>query len=298
MRQGAPQATQAQQIADRWRSGHLLHNLGERVEAFLREHKRALKTPRGDLLATKAGTLGRSAAQEAQAREEHRRQRALYTQVQAAKARGLNPTAIAKLLGISRQTAYKYAAMTTPPDRLRLLSGTLKPLAAYVPYLYQRWNEGCRTVPQRRANPSGAAESSTLPSPSAPSPAGSPSYAPRTAAPANGPPSRQAPVPSPSSTVRTCHLPPHSRPAKGQSCSPKPLSTSRSDNGITWRRSLHAIQRYARSMSSCKSSAPWSAPEAERTWTGGWSVWRLRAVSSCRPLRRGSRRISTRSELA
>lgn len=95
-----------------------------------------------------AGTLGRSAAQEAQAREEHRRQRALYTQVQAAKARGLNPTAIAKLLGISRQTAYKYAAMTTPPDRLRLLSGTLKPLAAYVPYLYQRWNEGCRNAAQ------------------------------------------------------------------------------------------------------------------------------------------------------
>jgi transposase len=142
IRQGAPQA---QQIADRW---HLLHNLGERVEAFLREHKCALKTPRGDLLATKAGTLGRSAAQEAQAREEHQRQLDLYTQVQEARGRGLNPTAMAKLLGISRQTAYKYAAMSTPPDRLCLLSGTLKPLSAYVPYLYQRWNAGCRNAAQ------------------------------------------------------------------------------------------------------------------------------------------------------
>jgi transposase len=116
IRQGAPQA---QQIADRW---HLLQNLGERVEAFLREHNRALKTPRGDLLATKAGTVGRSAAQEAQAREEHQRHLDRYTldrytldrytldrytQVQEARGRGLNATAIAKLLGISRVTAYK-----------------------------------------------------------------------------------------------------------------------------------------------------------------------------------------------
>lgn len=142
IRQGT---SQAQQIADRW---HVLKNLSERVEAVLRDHKSALKTPRGDLLATRPGTFGRSASQEAQARTEHQRQLELYTQVQAAHARGLNATAVGKLLGISRVTAYKYAAMTTPPDRLRLPSGTLKPLAAYMPYIYQRWNEGCRNAAQ------------------------------------------------------------------------------------------------------------------------------------------------------
>jgi transposase len=136
---------QAQQIADRW---HVLKNLGERVETILRDHKAALKTPRGDLLATRPGTFGRSASQEAQARTEHQRQLELYTQVQAAHARGLHATAIGKLLGISRVTAYKYAAMTSPPDRLRLPSGTFKPLATYVPHIYQRWNEGCRNAAQ------------------------------------------------------------------------------------------------------------------------------------------------------
>ena len=142
IRQGAPQA---QQVADRW---HLLKNLGERVEAFLRDHKQALKTPRGDLLATQASTLGRSASQEVRGRDKHQRQVELYEHVQAAHVRGLNATAIAKLFGISRVTAYKYAGMTAPPDRLRLPSGTLKPLAAYVPYIYQRWNEGCRNAAQ------------------------------------------------------------------------------------------------------------------------------------------------------
>jgi transposase len=72
----------------------------------------------------------------------------LYEQVHAARVRGLNPTAIAKLLGISRQTAYIYAAMTAPPDRLWWPSGALKPLAAYVPYIYERWNVGCRNAAQ------------------------------------------------------------------------------------------------------------------------------------------------------
>jgi hypothetical protein len=150
----------------------------------------------------------------------------------------------------------------------------LRPLAAYVPYLYQRWNEGCRNAAQIHRELPRAARCRLRPhrltlahhltrrerqrrqmgrhraKPQYPAP----------------------PVPSARATS-----PPPSRPAKGQSSSPKPLSTSRSDNGITWRRSLPAIQRYARSMRSCTSSAPWSAPEAERTWTAGWSVWRTQA---------------------
>src|SRR5262245_10539753 len=38
--------------------------------------------------------------------------------------------------------------MTGPPDRWRMPSGVLKPLAVYVPYIYQRWNEGARNATQ------------------------------------------------------------------------------------------------------------------------------------------------------
>jgi transposase len=142
IRQGAPQA---QQVADRW---HLLKNLGEHLEAALRNHKAALRTPRGDLLERCDVTLGRSKDQQARGRDEHERQLALFHRVKEAQARGLNPSAIAKLLGVARPTAYKYARMSAPPDRWRAPSGVLKPLAAYVPYIYQRWNEGCRNATQ------------------------------------------------------------------------------------------------------------------------------------------------------
>jgi transposase len=114
----------------------------------LRAHKAALRTPRGELLEQCGITLGRTKDQEARGRDEHERQVALFHRVKEAQARGLNPSAIAKLLGIARPTAYKYARMSAPPDRWRMPSGVLKPLAAYVPYIYQRWNEGCRNATQ------------------------------------------------------------------------------------------------------------------------------------------------------
>ncbi|MBA3824183.1 MAG: ISL3 family transposase, partial [Ktedonobacterales bacterium] len=142
IQRGAPQAYQ---VADRW---HLLHNLGERVEAIMRDHKAALKTPRSTLLEQHAATLGRTTTQDSKGRTEHERQLRLYEQIQEAHARGLSGRAIAKLLGIHPITACKYATMTTPPDRLLLPSGTFRRLAAYVPYIYQRWNDGCRNGAQ------------------------------------------------------------------------------------------------------------------------------------------------------
>ena len=114
----------------------------------MREHKAALRTARGDLLDGCAITLGRTKEQDARGQDEHERQVALFHRVKEAQARKLNPTAISKLLGICRRTAYKYAAMSVPPDRLRMPSGVFKPLAAYLPYIYQRWNEGCRNAAQ------------------------------------------------------------------------------------------------------------------------------------------------------
>ncbi|MBA2680488.1 MAG: ISL3 family transposase, partial [Ktedonobacteraceae bacterium] len=142
IQRGAPQAYQ---VADRW---HLLHNLGERVEAIMRDYKVALKTPRSTLLEQHAATLGRTKTQDNKGRAEHERQLHLYAQVQEAKARGLSGHAIAKLLGIHPVTACKYATMATPPDRLLLPSGTFRRLAAYVPYIYQCWNDGCRNGAQ------------------------------------------------------------------------------------------------------------------------------------------------------
>jgi len=117
--QGAPQA---RQIADRF---HLLQNLGERVEAILRNHKAALKTPRGEVLAAEGIVLGRTPDQERRGVKWYQRRRDLYEQVHAAKSHGINQTAIAKLLGICRPTTAKYLAMTSPPERVRLPSGAI-----------------------------------------------------------------------------------------------------------------------------------------------------------------------------
>ena len=83
---------QARQVADRWHLRHLLSNLRERVEAFLREHKAALRTPRGDLLDSCGTILGRTKEQEARGRDEHQRQVDLFL----ARAGGTCPRARAR----------------------------------------------------------------------------------------------------------------------------------------------------------------------------------------------------------
>jgi hypothetical protein len=116
--------------------------------------------------------------------------------------------------------------MTTPPDRLRLLSGTLKPLAAYVPSLYQRWNAGCRNAAQihRELQDQHMAVSVRTVSRW------------RTILRAEngsaGTWAAVAPTRRPS-TVRTCRLRLRSHLDKARACWPQPLTSSRYGNGIT-----------------------------------------------------------------
>jgi transposase len=110
---GAPQALQ---IADRW---HVLHNLAEALEKVLARHHANLNqafTPEEEkqqVIATLdqealAHIMARSQTeQQRQARQERRR--ATFTRVQELSAQGWSGASIARMLGIHKKTAVKYA---------------------------------------------------------------------------------------------------------------------------------------------------------------------------------------------
>jgi len=142
IRQGAPQAMQ---VADRW---HVLENLGKRVETFWREHKSWLQTPRQVLLDAHPPLRNRTDRMERRSIAYHQNRVDLYERVQELHQRGLNATAIATLLVITRHTASKYVHMTAPPTRPRGPDGQPLAIEAFAPYLLQRWNDGCRNANQ------------------------------------------------------------------------------------------------------------------------------------------------------
>jgi transposase len=142
IRQGAPQAMQ---VADRW---HLLANLGEQVEDFWREHKALLRTPRQTLLDANPALRSRTPRMNARSQTEQERCVELYHRVKALQARGLNQMAIRKFLGISRPTAGRYMQMQQPPEIRRSPNDPARAITPFVPYILQRWNEGCRNATQ------------------------------------------------------------------------------------------------------------------------------------------------------
>jgi transposase len=139
---GAPQALH---IADRW---HLLHNLGEALEKVLTRHhtelKRAFTQEAADQLTLLAEpqshTRTRTVSQAEQARmARQERRRALFTQVQELSAQGWSGASIARMLGIHKKTAVKYAtAERFPASR----SDRGRKLAPYVPFLRAQWAAG------------------------------------------------------------------------------------------------------------------------------------------------------------
>ena len=142
IREGAPAATQ---VADRW---HLLANLGERLEEFWRERKALLRTPRQRVLDANPGLRNRTPRMNSQSQAEQERCLELYHHVKELQGRGLNQMAISKFLGISRPTTRRYVQMQQPPDMRRSPDDTPRYIAPFVPYLLQRWNEGCRNATQ------------------------------------------------------------------------------------------------------------------------------------------------------
>lgn len=141
-RTGAPSAMQ---VADRW---HLLKNLGEMFERVLTRRNAALRdaaavaaVPEADAWA--AGPL-RGAGEKA-ARRERRLTR--YEQVRALVSQGVSERAIARRLGMARGTVRSYRAAETFPEIARRAPRP-RLIDPYIPYLKQRWTEGCRNSSQ------------------------------------------------------------------------------------------------------------------------------------------------------
>jgi transposase len=143
---GAPQALQ---IADRW---HMIHNLGEALEKVLAQHhadlKRAL-TPEEehqviailDQEALAHITARSQAEQLRQARRERRR--ATFTRVQELSAQGWSGASIARMLGIHKKTAVKYAQAEQFPEER---SDRGRKLAPYLPFLQTQWAAGDHNI--------------------------------------------------------------------------------------------------------------------------------------------------------
>jgi transposase len=151
---GAPQAVQ---VVDRF---HLIRNLSEALEAFLRSRGACLKDAALALVEVSApaerdtgGTPdgGAQAAlplrprrTEEASMDYHRQRVAAYEAVHALRATGADVADIARTVGISRQTAYRYVSMNDPPARRRRrFERRDRGLDPYEDYLRRRWSEGC-----------------------------------------------------------------------------------------------------------------------------------------------------------
>lgn len=149
-RLGAPQAMQ---VADRW---HLLHNLGETVQAVFERHRADLRAVARHLSALPAAhgsdAVSRSRGQPSR-REEGRvpppltgppispRQQ-LFDEAKRLHAQGWSYRHIARHLGLNWRTARKYVlAESLPP---RVLPQTTSSVTPYRHFVQERWTAGCQ----------------------------------------------------------------------------------------------------------------------------------------------------------
>jgi transposase len=144
-RKGAPRAAQ---VADRW---HLMKNLVEALERCLLRDKQALKvaavgpepTPGPLPSYADATSIPWQQRAETASLQKHARRVEHYEQVHALHRVGVAKLEIARALGISRRTVYRYLALDAPPERRQPRSSRRRLLEPYEPYLLQRWQEGC-----------------------------------------------------------------------------------------------------------------------------------------------------------
>jgi transposase len=159
VRQGAPDAAH---VVDRF---HLMRNLVEALERLLLRHGEARERAAA-ALAPPVSSPRPLAPWEQRAEETSRRKHAprvtAYERVWAMRLQGHDIAHIARTVGISRQTAYRYLAMSRPPERKRKHERAPRPIDAYLPYLRHRWEEGCRNASQlwREIRAMGYAQSS------------------------------------------------------------------------------------------------------------------------------------------
>lgn len=143
---GAPQAIQ---VADRW---HLLHNLGEALEKVLAHHhadlKRAFAGETEHLPLASVEQEGLSSAkglsQAERLRQTRREQRlATFTCVRDLSVQGWSGASIARMLGIHKKTAVKYATDESFPETR---SDRDRKLAPYLPFVHAQWAGGEQNI--------------------------------------------------------------------------------------------------------------------------------------------------------
>ncbi|MDP9350196.1 MAG: ISL3 family transposase, partial [Chloroflexota bacterium] len=140
---GAPQAVQ---VVDRW---HVLKNLIAYLERFLLYHTRFLKEAARSLEGIQS--IEQPPAQRPTPRleqaaaasiEKHARYVGAWEEVHRLREAGADVADIARTVGVSRRTAYRYLGMRDPPERKRP-KPRCKLLDPYKEYLVRRWEEGC-----------------------------------------------------------------------------------------------------------------------------------------------------------
>ena len=146
-REGAPDAVQ---VADRW---HLLKNLTETVERFTSRHHGALRRAATSIIGARwiANSLAEgpyppamlSSREEREGRARREKRYARYQEVMELHQRGLSQRAIAKVLSINRATARKFIHADAFPERAPHKGRHRSILEPYIPYIHQRWAEGC-----------------------------------------------------------------------------------------------------------------------------------------------------------
>jgi transposase len=145
--QGAPQATQC---ADRF---HLLQNLREAVDDLLARHlsasrkqqvQQALEEQTPALQETRTARRSQTSAGLPSAYQQDRM--ALYHQMIELYEQGMTQSAIAQQIGTSLRTVQRWltAGAFPEPKRHRYASR----LDPYLPYISQRWNQGCQNMAQ------------------------------------------------------------------------------------------------------------------------------------------------------
>lgn len=151
---GAPDATQ---VTDRW---HLLHNLASVLEESLLQKRPALrkavmpetvpekkKDDASDAFAPGPMTPNRprkhAAKIEEAARKRHERLVEQWQDIRGLYLAGADVRFISRKLGISPRTVYRYKDLEEPPPR-QPYTPRASVLDPYVPYLLERWEEGCR----------------------------------------------------------------------------------------------------------------------------------------------------------
>lgn len=161
-RQGAPQALQ---VADRF---HLVKNLREKLQELLeRRHsclpfvqeERSSAEQQGDQQGkntlqedsqmpaahtTEERPAGQLTTREQQRTRNREKRYALYESVKGLRRQGLSHYAIADFLGISRPTVRRFLAAEHFPERLPAHRARRTSIvAAYLPFLRERWQAGC-----------------------------------------------------------------------------------------------------------------------------------------------------------